>query len=136
MPEFLKRLQPALAALTEDYEILFALDPSPDRTEAVILEHRARDERIKLLRFSRRFGKKALRLSDDSLKLVDDHEHARPDVDDVPHESLQPAVVRRRGIAARVMVLRTVHEPFDASIGQGGPLVLALAAIGARPEPL
>ena len=32
------------------------MDPSPDRTEAVVLEHRAGDERIKLLKFSRRVG--------------------------------------------------------------------------------
>jgi dolichol-phosphate mannosyltransferase len=32
------------------------MDPSSDRTEDVILEHRARDARIKLLKFSRRFG--------------------------------------------------------------------------------
>jgi dolichol-phosphate mannosyltransferase len=56
IPEFLGRLRPILSGLTEDYEIIFALDPSPDQTEAVILEHRAADERIKLLRFSRRFG--------------------------------------------------------------------------------
>jgi polyisoprenyl-phosphate glycosyltransferase len=54
--EFLRRLRPILSAITEDYEIIFSLDPSPDRTEDVILEHRAADERIKLLKFSRRFG--------------------------------------------------------------------------------
>jgi dolichol-phosphate mannosyltransferase len=36
--------------------VIFALDPSLDRTEEVILEARAEDPRIKLLRFSRRFG--------------------------------------------------------------------------------
>ena len=56
IPEFLRRLRPILSAVTEDYEIIFSLDPSPDRTEDVILEHRASDPRIKLLRFSRRFG--------------------------------------------------------------------------------
>jgi polyisoprenyl-phosphate glycosyltransferase len=56
IPEFLRRIGPILSAVTEDYEIIFSLDPSPDRTEDVILEHRARDERIKLLKFSRRFG--------------------------------------------------------------------------------
>jgi len=54
--EFLQRMRPILARITEDYEIIFSLDPSPDRTEDVILEHRARDDRIKLLKFSRRFG--------------------------------------------------------------------------------
>lgn len=56
VPEFLRRIRAILAGITEDYEIIFSLDPSPDRTEDVILEHRAQDQRIKLLRFSRRFG--------------------------------------------------------------------------------
>lgn len=56
IPEFLRRLRPILGAVTEDYEIIFSLDPSPDRTEDVILEHRAADPRIRLLKFSRRFG--------------------------------------------------------------------------------
>lgn len=56
VPEFLRRLRPILAGLTEDYEIIFAMDPSPDRTEEVILEQRAQDGRVKLLKFSRRFG--------------------------------------------------------------------------------
>ena len=56
VPEFLRRIRPILSAITEDYEIIFSLDPSPDRTEAVILAERARDGRIKLLTFSRRFG--------------------------------------------------------------------------------
>jgi len=54
--EFLRRLRPILAGVSEDYEIIFALDPSPDRTEEVILEARAADPRVKLLKFSRRFG--------------------------------------------------------------------------------
>jgi polyisoprenyl-phosphate glycosyltransferase len=56
VPEFLRRMRPILSTITEDYEIIFSLDPSPDRTEDVILEHRADDQRIKLLKFSRRFG--------------------------------------------------------------------------------
>lgn len=56
IPEFLRRIRPVLSGVTEEYEIIFSLDPSPDRTEEVILEARAVDPRIKLLRFSRRFG--------------------------------------------------------------------------------
>jgi dolichol-phosphate mannosyltransferase len=56
IPEFLARIRPILSPITEDYEIIFSMDPSPDRTEDVILEERGRDERIKLLKFSRRFG--------------------------------------------------------------------------------
>ncbi|MBI5382529.1 MAG: glycosyltransferase family 2 protein [Opitutae bacterium] len=56
IPEYLRRVRPILSGVTEDYEIIFSLDPSPDRTEDVILAERARDDRIKLLKFSRRFG--------------------------------------------------------------------------------
>ncbi len=56
IPAFLRRIQPILTEITDDYELIFCLDPSPDRSEAVILEHRERDPRIKLLTFSRRFG--------------------------------------------------------------------------------
>ncbi len=56
IPEFLRRIQPILAGCGYDYEIIFSLDPSPDHTEQVILDHRASDARIKLLKFSRRVG--------------------------------------------------------------------------------
>jgi dolichol-phosphate mannosyltransferase len=56
IPEFLRQIRPVLTTITEDYEIIFSLDPSPDATEDVILAARAQDARIKLLKFSRRFG--------------------------------------------------------------------------------
>lgn len=56
IPEFLRKMTPILESLTPDYEIIFSMDPSPDGTERVILEAREKDERIKLLKFSRRFG--------------------------------------------------------------------------------
>ncbi len=56
IPEFLVRMWAVLSAITADYEIIFAMDPSPDRTEEVILEYRALDDRIKLVKFSRREG--------------------------------------------------------------------------------
>ena len=45
-----------MGEITQDYEIIFSMDPSPDRTEDVVLAERAQDDRIKLLKFSRRFG--------------------------------------------------------------------------------
>jgi glycosyltransferase involved in cell wall biosynthesis len=39
-----------------DWELIFSVDPSTDRTEELVLELRERDPRVKLLRFSRRFG--------------------------------------------------------------------------------
>jgi polyisoprenyl-phosphate glycosyltransferase len=56
IPEFLNRVSAILNSITPRYEIIFCLDPSPDRTEALILEARKQDQRIKLLKFSRRFG--------------------------------------------------------------------------------
>ena len=54
--EFLRRTTPILERCSPDYEIIFAMDPSPDRTEDVIREQNSVDSRIKLLRFSRRVG--------------------------------------------------------------------------------
>ncbi len=54
--EFLGRIRPLLDSITTDWEIIFALDPSPDRTEDKILEARNNDGRVKLIEFSRRFG--------------------------------------------------------------------------------
>lgn len=56
IPEFLTRVVSILEKTTQDFEIIFAMDPSPDSTEAVILAGRSKDERVKLLKFSRRFG--------------------------------------------------------------------------------
>jgi len=56
IPEFVRRIRGILGPESLRYEIIFAMDPSPDRTEEVILELRAADERVKLLKFSRRFG--------------------------------------------------------------------------------
>ena len=54
--EFVRRVRTLLDSLTREWEVIFALDPSPDRTEDRILELRNTDDRIKLLKFSRRFG--------------------------------------------------------------------------------
>ena len=56
IPEFLSRVVTILEKITSDFEIIFSMDPSPDRTEEIILEHRSKDQRVKLLKFSRRFG--------------------------------------------------------------------------------
>jgi polyisoprenyl-phosphate glycosyltransferase len=52
-----ERLSAVLDGLGLDWwEIIFALDPSPDRTEQLIVELNARDPRVRLVRMSRRFG--------------------------------------------------------------------------------
>src|SRR5208337_4767371 len=56
---FLSRMESVLDAMDIPYEVLFCLDPPPDRTEEVILEEINRNQNIKLLVFSRRFGQPA-----------------------------------------------------------------------------
>ncbi len=56
VPKFIRRMTPILSTLTSSYEIIFASDPSPDKTEEIILNARVIDPRIKLIKFSRRFG--------------------------------------------------------------------------------
>lgn len=56
---FLQRMRSVMQKMEVSYEILFCLDPSPDKTEAVIREEINRDSHIKLIVFSRRFGQPA-----------------------------------------------------------------------------
>src|SRR5215470_2779987 len=58
IPLLLGRLTPVLARIG-DYQILFALDPSTDKTELALKRAIAADPRIGYLRFSRRFGQPA-----------------------------------------------------------------------------
>lgn len=50
------RLLAVLEGLELDWEIIFSVDPCTDRTEELILGLRRTDQRVKMLRFSRRFG--------------------------------------------------------------------------------
>jgi dolichol-phosphate mannosyltransferase len=56
IPIFLERMANILAVIGKTYEIIFALDPSTDKSREVILNERTKDSRIKLLTFSRRVG--------------------------------------------------------------------------------
>ena len=56
---FLQRTEAVVVELGISYEILFVLDPCPDRTEEVILEEIKRNSHIKLMVLSRRFGQPA-----------------------------------------------------------------------------
>ena len=51
-----ERLRAVLEGLGMDWELIFSVDPSTDRTEELIMDLRERDQRVKMLRFSRRFG--------------------------------------------------------------------------------
>ena len=56
---FLRRTEAVMEKLGVSYEIIFALDPSPDDTEGVILREIERNPAVKLILFSRRFGQPA-----------------------------------------------------------------------------
>jgi glycosyltransferase involved in cell wall biosynthesis len=51
-----ERLARVLTELGVEWELIFSVDPSRDRTEELILGLREHDPRVKMLRFSRRFG--------------------------------------------------------------------------------
>src|SRR5260370_18863758 len=56
---FLQRTEAVMEKLGVRYEIIFALDPSPDETEAVILREIERNPPLNLVLFSRRFRQPA-----------------------------------------------------------------------------
>jgi glycosyltransferase involved in cell wall biosynthesis len=56
---FLARLMPVVTKISDSYEIIFILDPSPDDTEGVIVESSKTNSAIKLVKMSRRFGQPA-----------------------------------------------------------------------------
>jgi len=109
VPAFLKRLVPILEQVTADFEIIFSMDPSPDRTEEVILEHRQVDPRIKLLKFSRRFGQPmatlaGLQYSQGEMVVVID-----VDLQDPPELIIEMVAKRREGFEV-VMAQRRTRE--------------------------
>jgi dolichol-phosphate mannosyltransferase len=56
IPIYLDVVKKVLKEVTDDYEIIFAMDPSTDKTEEIIAEANQQDPRVKLLKFTRRFG--------------------------------------------------------------------------------
>lgn len=56
VPRVYERLGQVLAELPLDWELIFSVDPCTDGTEELIVALCAEDHRVKMLRFSRRFG--------------------------------------------------------------------------------
>ncbi len=54
--EYLRRMVPLLEPVTTEFELIFAMDPSPDETEMVLQKANAADPRVKYLKFSKRVG--------------------------------------------------------------------------------
>jgi dolichol-phosphate mannosyltransferase len=53
---FYERITKVMEGVDLRWELIFSVDPCPDRTEELILALRRSDPRVKMLRFSRRFG--------------------------------------------------------------------------------
>ena len=51
-----RRLATVLDEIGDEWEIIFSVDPSSDRTEEIVGGLCKRDKRVRMLRFSRRFG--------------------------------------------------------------------------------
>lgn len=60
---FLARVESVLGGMSLAYEIIFAMDPSTDNTEEIIQLEIHRNNNIKLITFSRRFGQPAATLA-------------------------------------------------------------------------
>jgi glycosyltransferase involved in cell wall biosynthesis len=56
IPQVYERLCKVICALDMEWELIFSVDPSKDRTEELILGLHRENPRVKMLRFSRRFG--------------------------------------------------------------------------------
>ena len=56
---FLARMVPVLLNMAVRYEIIFCLDPSPDRSQQIVEDEIQTNPNVKLIVFSRRFGQPA-----------------------------------------------------------------------------
>ena len=56
LEEFHRRIKKEAEKITNDYEVIFVNDGSPDNSLEVALKLREKDDRIKIIDFSRNFG--------------------------------------------------------------------------------
>ncbi len=63
IPVFIERVRKVIGSIGCRHEIIFAMDPSTDRSEDVVIERRKQDPGIKLIKMSRRFGQPACTLA-------------------------------------------------------------------------
>ena len=59
LPIFYSTVKPMMDGLNEDYEMIFVNDGSRDKSEEILREIAANDERVKVCTFSRNFGQQA-----------------------------------------------------------------------------
>ena len=117
---FLNRTEGVMANMGVSYEIIFALDPSPDNTEGVILEEINRNPNIKLLVFSRRFGQPAatmagiLTCTGGACVVIDVDLQDQPELIEQMYaklnESYEVVFARRRSRKGETLVKRTISH--------------------------
>src|SRR3989344_3112500 len=59
LPELMKELYSVCNSVNKNYEIIFVDDCSRDRTSEILNEYADKDPRVKIIRFSRKFGQQA-----------------------------------------------------------------------------
>jgi glycosyltransferase involved in cell wall biosynthesis len=111
---FLKRTLPVLKSLGMDYELIFCMDPSPDGTEAAIRAAAAKDKRVKLLLFSRRFGQPAATLA--GLAAAKGGAVAVIDVDLQDPPELLPRMLQRWRAGVDVVVARRSSRKGETAV--------------------
>lgn len=90
---FLKRLKPLLINMAANFEIIFCLDPSLDRSEDILIQANREDPRVKFLLFSRRFGQPMATLA--GLKYSSGQAVIVMDVDMQDPPELIPQMIRK-----------------------------------------
>lgn len=115
---FLSRLESVMSKMDVSYEIIFSLDPSPDRTEEIILEEINRNPAIKLLVFSRRFGQPAATMTGilwakgDTVVTIDVDLQDQPELIEAMYEKLQEGYevvyAKRRSRKGETLVKRII----------------------------
>ena len=113
-----ERLSAVLEGLAMDWEVIFSVDPSLDRTEQLILDLRQRDPRVKMLRFSRRFGQPMATLagleaaSGDAIVVIDcdlqDPPELIPEMVRRWHEGYEVVYAQRRTRAGETLAKRII----------------------------
>lgn len=117
---FLERTEAVMAKMGVSYEILFCLDPSPDKTEQVILAEIERNPNIRLIVFSRRFGQPAatmgglLNCGGDACVVIDVDLQDQPELIEQLHarlrEGYEVVYATRRNRKGETLVKRVVSH--------------------------
>lgn len=117
---FLARAEKVFEKMGKTYEIIFALDPSPDRTEEILLEEINRNQKIKLMVFSRRFGQPAatmagiLACTGDSCVVIDVDLQDQPELIEQMHakiaDGFEVVYAKRRSRQGETLVKRVISH--------------------------